>query len=125
MDANARQRVLDRFLKAFMARDFAALADCVTADFEWRFAIGPDAPDGKVYRGLDGLRQGFAERDAALSAVRYDDLRTTVAGERLVLEYRVSGTDRAGKSFNLRGVELFDFAGTRIAIKDVFWKQTA
>ena len=43
--------IMNRFSKAFFRRNATELALAVTEDVEWHFAIGNDAPDGRVHRG--------------------------------------------------------------------------
>jgi len=124
MSQTEQDKILRRFGSAFFKRDLAALAEVVTPDFEWRFAIGGDDPHGRVYRGLDGVATGFAERDRLLESARYDDVvNTPMADGRVLMEYRVSGAFMDGTPFNLKGVEVLAFRDGRLAVKDVYWKQ--
>jgi ketosteroid isomerase-like protein len=126
MDEAASDRLLKDFGRAFFRRDLEGLTACTTEDFEWRFAIGGDDPHGRVYRGVDGVQTGFAERDALLAKARYDEVRTTpLTDGRVLMEYRVSGAFTNGKAFDFMGVEIFAFRDGRIALKDVYWKQHA
>jgi ketosteroid isomerase-like protein len=110
-------------ISAFFKRELGALRDCITEDFEWHFALGPDAPHGRLYKGIAGIEQGFAERDRLMRDVRYNDVETELAGDRALMEYRVTGTFLDGGPFNLRGVEVLSFRDGRLAKKDVYWKQ--
>ena len=58
--------LLRRFGKAFNRGDIEGILACVTDDFEWRLAAGTDAPDGKVVRGKEAVRQALEERDLLL-----------------------------------------------------------
>jgi len=124
MSGDDQDDILKRFGAAFFRRDLGALAEVVTDDFEWRFAIGGDDPHGRVYRGVAGVETGFAERDRLLASARYDEVRTTaLADGRVLMEYRVTGTFAGGGAFDLMGVELLAFRNGRLALKDVYWKQ--
>lgn len=120
----AHDDILKQFGSAFFRRDLDALAKCTTEDFEWRFAIGGDAPHGRVYRGVRGVETGFAERDALLAKARYDEVKTTPLSDgRVLMEYRVSGEFVGGRPFDLMGVEIFTIRDGKVALKDVYWKQ--
>jgi ketosteroid isomerase-like protein len=124
MTKTAHDEALKTFASAFFRRDLDALAKCTTADFEWRFAIGGDAPHGRVYRGVRGVETGYAERDALLASARYDEARTTaLADGRVLMEYRVHGEFVGGRPFDLMGVELLTVRDGKVALKDVYWKQ--
>lgn len=114
---------LKQFGSAFFKRDLEALAACTTDDVEWRFAIGADAPFGRVYRGIDGFAQGFVERDENFDNLRYDEVKTTALGDgRVLMEYRVIGVDTHGKDIDYYGLELYAFRDGRVALKDAYWK---
>lgn len=124
VDAAETEQALQDFARAFFRRDLEALSRCTTDAFEWRFAIGRDDPDGRIYRGVAGIETGYAERDALLQDVRYDDVSTTaLADGRTLMEYRVTGRFVGGPAFDFRGVEIFVVDGGRVALKDVYWKQ--
>lgn len=122
MTSNEPADIMRRFGAAFFRRDLEALAQVVTPDFEWRFAIGQDSPDGRVYRGIDGVARGFSERDRLLRDTRYEEVGTEFFGERGLMRYRVRGGFVDGDDFDLRGVELLEFRDGRLALKDVYWK---
>jgi ketosteroid isomerase-like protein len=116
--------VLKKFGSAFFKRDLEALAACTTDDVEWRFAVGADAPFGRRYVGIDGFALGFQERDEKFRQVRYDEVKTTaLADGRVLMEYRVIGTDADGNEIDLYGLELYAFRDGRVALKDAYWKQ--
>ena len=123
MSAASDDDVLKAFAAAFFRRDFEALAEVTSDDFEWHFAFGPDLPKGRVYRGLDGLHQGFAERDRMITRARYDDVEVSPMAGGAVMTYRVHGEFANGKAFNVRGIELYRFRDGRVALKDAYWKQ--
>jgi len=131
MDDATAAEVMKRFGKAFFSRDPAALAQAVTEDAEWHFAIGSDAPDGRVRKGVEGFLQGIAENEALFEDLRFLDVVVRgIPGDQLLMTCRVEGRYRAGKApdpaagaFSLRGIELVTVRDGRIAKKDVFWKQ--
>lgn len=118
--------VLKQFGSAFFKRDLDALAACTTDDVEWRFAIGADVPFGRVYRGIEGIAQGFAERDQNFVNLRYEEVNTTaLADGRVLMEYRVIGADTKGNDIDCYGLELYAFRDGRVALKDAYWKRTS
>ncbi len=47
------QNLFRRFGKAFNACDIDAILSCVTPDFRWIMARGPEAPHGRIVTGRD------------------------------------------------------------------------
>lgn len=115
-----------RFGQAFFARDAAALAESITPDAQWRFAIGDDGPDGRVRVGVEGFLRGIDENDQAFERLRFEDVQIRAIGEdTLLMTYRADGRHRGGAPFSVRGVELVTVRDGRVAVKDVYWKQAA
>ena len=120
--------IMSRFGKAFFKKDATLLADVLTPDAEWHFAFGPDAPHGRVRRGVDGFLAGARENDSMFEHLRFDQIVCRALGDdRIVMTYLLDGRHRAaegrGAAFALRGVELISLRDGKIALKDVFWKQ--
>ena len=118
--------LMKRFGKGFMRADAELLAQSTTNDFEWHFAAGPDEPDGKIFRGVEGVMQGIAENRTNFENRRFNDVEYYPAGDdKFVMTARVTGIKVAsGKNFNLRIIELYTVRDDLIAKKDVFWKQS-
>lgn len=124
MDDASAFALMRRFGKAYFSKDPGLLAQVLTEDAQWHFAIGPDAPNGRVRKGVAGFLQGIAENDALFETLRFEEIVFTgLADDRILMTYRVDGRHRGGDTFTLRGVELITVRGGRIAMKDVFWKQ--
>jgi ketosteroid isomerase-like protein len=125
MDDATAAAVMRRFAQAFFGRDSARLAEAITDDAEWRFAIGDDGPDGRVRVGVAGFLRGIAENDALFERLRFEDVAIRGCGaDRIVMTYLAEGRIRGGAEFALRGVELITVRDGRIAVKDVYWKQS-
>jgi len=122
-DRKAAMALLVRFGKAFNSGDVDGILDCVTADFEWRLAQGPDAPDGRIVRGKDQVRLALAERAAAIRHIRFSETEVTITGDRIVGRFRATGEWADGKSIDVRGVDVYDLRDGLIAVKDSYWKQ--
>jgi len=126
MDDLTASAVMQRFGKAYFSRDPALLAQAVTDDVEWHFAIGADGPDGRVRKGIDGILQGIQENDALFEHLRFTDVVCRgVGADRIVMTYLLDGKHRDGAAFSLRGIELITVRDGRVAMKDVFWKQAS
>ena len=147
MDDATAIAVMQRFGKAFFSRDPAKLAQAITEDAEWHFALGSDMPDGRVRKGVAGFLQGVAENDAMFEQLRFEDVVVRgIPGDQLIMTYRAEGRYRGdsaalggttaaatagdtpsrpggGQAFSLRGIELVTVRDGRVVKKDVFWKQ--
>ena len=116
--------VMAHFGKAYFSKQREQLATVITPDAEWHFAFGPDAPDGRVRKGLDGFMQGAAENDALFERLRFDDVVIRGLGDdQIVMTYLANGRWRDGEEFSLRGIELITVRDGNVHRKDVFWKQ--
>jgi ketosteroid isomerase-like protein len=124
MDDVSATAVMQRFGKAYFSRDPALLAQAVTDDVQWHFAIGTDGPDGRVRKGIDGILKGIQENDALFERLRFTDVICRgVGANQIVMTYLLDGKYRDGGAFLLRGMELITVRDGRVALKDVFWKQ--
>lgn len=125
MTADVADGVMRRMGKAIFTADRTRLEEALTPDAEWHFAIGEDAPDGRVRKGVDGFLQGIADNSALFESLRFEDIDyTPIDDRRIVMTYRVEGQHRGGDAFTQRGVEIITVRDGRVAKKDVFWKQT-
>ncbi|MDP6565023.1 MAG: nuclear transport factor 2 family protein [Alphaproteobacteria bacterium] len=116
--------LLRRFGKAFNRADVDGILACVTDDFVWVQAEGPDAPDGRVRRGRDEVRDALAERDATYRDVRFSETAVHFAGDRVIGTFRATGSHAAdGAPYDVRGVDIYSFRDGRIASKDSYWKR--
>jgi len=115
--------LLRQFGKAFNRGDIEGILACVTDDFEWRLAEGPDAPDGKVVRGKEAVRAALEERDRAIAEMRFSETAVTIAGDTVFGTFRAVGKTRDGRNIDRRGVDIYRIRDGRIALKDSYWKQ--
>ena len=122
-DRDAAMALLVRFGRAFNAGDVDGILACVTADFEWRLAQGPDAPDGRIVRGKDAVRAALAERAAAIRHIRFSETEVTIAGDRIVGRFPATGEWASGAPIDVRGVDVYDLRDGLIAVKDSYWKR--
>ncbi len=118
------QALFRRFGKAFNAGDIDAIAACVTPDFRWIMARGPDAPHGRIVEGRDALRAALNERGQELADVRFSEAQVVAAGELVVGTFRMTATRRADNAaVDLRGCDIYTLRDGLIASKDSYWKQ--
>jgi ketosteroid isomerase-like protein len=123
MSDAATNALMARFGSAFMKGDVEAIVACVTDDFEWRQAVGPDAPWGRVVQGKDELRQALAERDITMAKLKFSDTKVTINGNQVVGTFRISGETQDGQPADWRGCDLYEIRDGKIAYKDSYWKQ--
>lgn len=124
MDDKAAGQVMAAFAGAYFSGDRERLSEVITADAEWHFAFGPDAPHGRVRRGLDGFMQGMRDNAELFERLRFNDVVIRALGDdQVVMTYLAEGRRHDGDPFALRGIELITVRDGRLAMKDVFWKQ--
>jgi hypothetical protein len=68
------------------------------------------------------VRAGLASRFAGIPDVHYGEDRHWVSGDRGCSEWLVTGTTLKGERVEVRGCDLFEFKGDKIARKDSYWK---
>jgi len=120
----AAMDLLRRFGKAFNRADVDGILACVTDDFVWVQATGPDAPDGCIRRGAEEVRQAIAERAEIVRDVRFSETEVHFTADRIIGTFRATGTNIAdGSSYDVRGVDIYIVRDGLIASKDSYWKQ--
>jgi ketosteroid isomerase-like protein len=112
---------LRRLVDAFNAHDLDAVMRFFTDDCVLEMPRGPD-PWGRRLEGQEAVRSGLASRFAGLPDVHYDEDRHWVSGERGCSEWLLTGTTTKGEAVEVRGCDLFEFRGDKIARKDSYWK---
>jgi len=118
------QALFRRFGKAFNAGDVEAIAACVTPDFRWIMARGPDAPHGRIVEGREALRAALAERRQEFDGLRFSEAEVFAAGDFVVGTFRMTATCRAdGVAVDLRGCDIYTVRDGLIESKDSYWKQ--
>ena len=112
---------LQAFLDAFNAHDVEAIMSFFTEDCVLAMPRGP-APGGRRLVGKEQVREGIRSRFDGIPDVHYGDDRHWRCGDRAVSEWTIRGTQRSGEPIEVRGCDLFEFAGGKISRKDSFWK---
>ena len=115
--------LLRDFGKAFNRGDIDGILACVTDDFEWRLAEGPDAPDGKVVKGKEAVRKALEDRDREIAEMRFSETAVAIVGDTVFGSFRATGKTCDGRAIDRRGVDIYRIRDGKIALKDSYWKQ--
>lgn len=122
MSNDVALQLLKKLGKGFNNHDVNAILECVTDDFEWILAEGPDAPHGKIIRGREGVAATMAERAKAIPELRFSETDLIYAGDRVIGTYRVTGRYADGRKIDARGCDVYVIRDGKIARKDSYWK---
>ena len=116
MPEQVRVEQLKEFLEAFNRHDL----DSIMGFFADECVL--DTPRGDHYVGKSEVRAGLARRFEGIPDVHYGQDRHWACGNLGVSEWTITGTTVSGKSLEVRGVDLLQFAQGKITRKDSFWK---
>jgi ketosteroid isomerase-like protein len=117
----ATVETLQLLLAAFNAHDLDAVMSFFADDAVLEMPRGRQ-PWGRRLNGREQVRSGLASRFAGLPDVHYGDDRHWVSGDRGCSEWLLTGTTAQGDRVEVRGCDLFEFAGDKILRKDSYWK---
>ena len=120
-DKESRMETLRAVLDAFNRHDLDAIMAHFADDCVMELPRGPE-PWGTRYCGRDEVRVGLASRFSGIPDVHYDQDSHWVAGDRGTSAWRLTGTTTDGRQIEVRGCDLWTFAGDKIARKDSYWK---
>jgi ketosteroid isomerase-like protein len=112
---------LQHLVDAFNAHDLDAVMSFFVDDPVLEMPRGPH-PWGQRFQGREEVRAGLASRFAGIPDVHYGDDRHWVSGDRGCSEWLLTGTTTQGDRVEVRGCDLFEFRGDKIARKDSYWK---
>jgi ketosteroid isomerase-like protein len=113
---------LNRFFDAWNAHDVETIVSYFTEDGAYFASIGPD-DEGTAFRGTDELQRGVGAFLANYGDVSYTDLRVVVSGDRGYATWTFHGIDPEHGPITYRGVDVFEFEGDLIAVKDAYRKE--
>jgi ketosteroid isomerase-like protein len=113
--------VLKAFLDAFNRHDLDSIMTFFGDHPVFDFPRGPH-DWGSRAEGRNEVRRLLATRFEGIPNVHYGDDRHFVCGPRGVSEWLLTGTASDGKEIRVRGCDLFEFEGGKIARKDSYWK---
>jgi ketosteroid isomerase-like protein len=117
----ATVETLQRVLDAFNAHDLDAVMSFFTDHPVLELPRGPH-PWGQRFEGPEEVRAGLASRFAGIPDVHYGDDRHWVSGNRGCSEWLLTGTTVQGVRLEVRGCDLWEFEGDKLARKDSYWK---
>lgn len=115
---------MNEFFAAWEAHDVERVVSFFTPDGAYFASVGPD-DDGTSFRGIDDVRRGVAAFLATYPDARYTDTSVTLVGDRGLAEWTFHGTTTDGREITYRGVDVLDFVGDRIRVKDAYRKERA
>lgn len=113
---------LRAFFDAWNDHDVETIVSFFTPTGAYYASIGPDDA-GTAFRGTDELRRGVAAFLGTYGDVRYSDLRIGMAGARAFAGWTFHGVSPEGEPMTYRGVDLFEFEGDLILVKDAYRKE--
>lgn len=113
---------LEAFFDACNLHDLDSIAGFFTPDGIYLASVGPD-DDGTVFRGVEAVRSGFEAFFQRYPDGRYRDIDVAVHDNRGVAQWTFTASTLEGHTMSYRGVDLFEFDGDRISLKDAFRKE--
>ena len=113
---------LESFFDACNEHDIDRIGEFFTADGVYLASVGPD-DGGTSFLGVDEVRRGFTGFFAAYPDGNYTDVRVFVDGDRGMAQWTFSGTSATGERISYRGVDVFEFVGDLISLKDAYRKE--
>ena len=113
---------LNAFFDAWNAHDVDRIVSFFTDDGAYHASIGPD-DDGTPFRGVDEVRRGVSAFLNTYPDAHYTDASVLIHGDRGFATWTFSGTAASGARVTYRGVDIFEFVGDRIRLKDAFRKE--
>jgi len=117
------KRITDRlaaFGAAWHRKDVEQLLECVTDDCVYSASVGPEP--GATFRGKGELREGFVRMLAHDSAAERHEGQSWVFGDHVVSLWSFVYRDEQGRASEVKGIDLFEFAGDKIRLKDAYRK---
>lgn len=117
-----RERIL-AFSAAWRRKDIEELMSYISDDCVYGASVGPEP--GMTYVGREDVRQGFEE------LIKHDEKsearggRVVIAGDIGIAEWSFVSMDERGREVEVRGCDIFEFAGDKVYRKDAFRKAKA
>lgn len=111
---------LAEFAAAWAAQDLDKLLEFVTDDCVYSASVGPEP--GETFRGRREVRDGFARMLAHDAEAERHAGESWIFGDRGVSLWSFSYEDEQGATFDVKGIDLYEFAGDKIRLKDAYRK---
>ena len=112
---------LEAFSAAWNAHDIDALMRFMSDDCVFQTAAGPDACGTRI-SGAEAVRKAFAAAWQAVPDAQWENGRHFVSGDFGTSQWTFTGTAADGSRIETDGIDVFTFAGGKIALKTVFRK---
>lgn len=113
---------LRRFFDAWNDHDVETIVSHFTPEGAYHASIGPD-DEGTAFRGSDEVRRGVAAFLGTYGDVHYTDLHIGMDGDRGFASWTFHGIGPDGQPMSYRGVDICEFQGDLIALKDAYRKE--
>ena len=115
--------LLTKFGQVWAAGDIDGLMQLMSDDCVYAASVG-DEP-GTTYRGRDDVRRGFAEIIAYESGGEARSGRVWLSGDFAFAEWSYDEVAADGTITDIKGIDIFEFAGDKLKLKDAYRKTRA
>jgi ketosteroid isomerase-like protein len=112
------------FFDAWNAHDVDRIVEFFTPDGSYYASIGP-SDNGTEFSGIDEVRRGVSAFLGTYPDASYTDQVVVISGDRGYAQWTFAGTSKSGDHIRYRGVDVFEFDGDMIRVKDAFRKERA
>ena len=106
------------FVRAFLNKDLAQVAQCLASHFAWRL------PSGETYTGKDNALAFMAKRFADPNGPEFSDSSSfAFHGDTVIQTYEVKAMGANGQRQLVAGLDVYQIEEGLIVRKDAYWKQ--
>ena len=113
--------MLQAYGEAWNRHDIDAIMAMMTPDCVFMTGGGPDVV-GARFEGAAQVSERFIEVWTQIPDVQFEEATHFVSGDRGLSQWILRGTRTDGTAMEVAGLDLFTFAGERIAVKDSYLK---
>jgi len=114
---DGHEALFKSFVSAFLNKDLAQVAQCLSYNFEWCL------PSGETYTGKENALAFMAKRFADPNSPEFADSSLAFHGDTVIQTYRVKAIGTNGKRQTLAGLDVYKIEEGLIVRKDAYWKQ--
>lgn len=118
--SNMTLQHLRAFDNAWAQKDVATLMQFMTDDCEYHASIGPDP--GERFVGREEVRRGFQTMLTRTEGTTTLPTKLYFCGDIGIAEWAYSHVNSSNETIIIRGCDLFEFAGSKIKVKNAFRK---
>ena len=121
-DNKRKLAIIEKFVSAWNAHDLNTVMSLMTEQPIFYTSSG-EYPFGQKYEGLSAVRDAFAKTLQKYPRGKWLARGETIfSGENVVSPFLFEGVDVNGKTYQVYGVDMWRFSGSKIAEKDGFRK---